>query len=87
MSLHMPDHVRFIRAHQESLTDIQAWWIATQPPPQTMPSAECPQLCAMPRGGNLAQEISAAMDEPLSNNNDVFATSDLIKTSESHPIK
>ena len=41
----------------------------------------------MPRGGNLAQEISAAMDEPLSNNNDVFATSDLIKTSESHPIK
>lgn len=41
----------------------------------------------MPQSGNLTQEISEAMDETLPNNNDVFATSSLIKTSESHPIK
>lgn len=41
----------------------------------------------MPHSGNLTQEISEAMDEMLPNNNDVFATSNLVKTSQSHPIK
>jgi hypothetical protein len=83
----MPDLVRSIRAHQESLADIQAWWLATKQPSLMMPSVECPQLCAMLQSGNITQEISAAMNETLSNNNDAFAKSNLIKTSESHPIK
>ena len=87
MSLHMPDHVRSVRAHQETLADIQAWWFATKQVSPMTPSAECPQLCVMPQSGDITQEISAAMDETLPNNNGVFATSDLIKTSESHPIK
>lgn len=87
MSLHMPDLVRSIRAHQETLADIQAWWLATKQPSLMAPSAECPQLCAMLQSGNITQEISAAMDETLPNNNDAFAKSNLIKTSESHPIK
>lgn len=87
MSLHIPDLVRSIRAHQETLADIQAWWLTTKQASPMTPSAECPQLCAMPQSGNLAGEISAAMDEDFPNNNDVFATSDFIKTSESHPIK
>jgi len=87
MSLHMPDLVRSIRAHQESLSDIQAWWLSTKQPSLMTLSAECPQLCAMLQSGNITQEISAAMGETLPNNNDAFAKSNLIKTSESHPIK
>ena len=87
MSLHMPDLVRSIKAHQETLADIQAWWLATKQSLPMMHSAECPQLCAMLQSGNIAQEISAAMDETFPNNNHAFAKSNLIKTSESHPIK
>ena len=87
MSVHAPDQVRSIKAHQEALANIRAWWVSTKPTSPMTPSAECPQLCAMPQSGNLTQEISAAMDETLPNNNDVFTTSDLVKTSESHPIK
>lgn len=87
MSLHIPDHVKSIRAHQESLADIQAWWLAANRASPMTPSMECPQLCVVPQSRNLAQEISAAMGETLPNNNNAFATSNLIKTSESHPIK
>ncbi|KAF9647314.1 phosphatases II [Thelephora ganbajun] len=86
ISLHTPDRVKFIRAHQESLADIQAWWIATKQTPLMTPSAESPQLCAMLQSKNLIQEISAAMGETLPNNNNAFTTSSIIKTSESHPI-
>ena len=87
MSLHMPDHVRSIRAHQESLANIQAWWPATKQAPPVMPSTECTQLFTMLRSGDLTQKICAAMDEQFSNNDDALATADRIKTSESHPIK
>jgi len=87
MSLHMPDHVRSIRAHQETLANIQAWWLATKRASPMTPSVECPQLCAVSQSGNITQEISAAINETLPHNNDVSVTSNLIKTSESHPIK
>lgn len=83
----MPSHVKLIRAHQETLADIQTWWLATKQASPMTPSTECPQLCAMPQSGDLTQEISAAMEETFPNNNDAFATSNIIKTSESHPIK
>ena len=82
----MPDLVRSIRAHQESLADIQAWWLATKRASPITASVECPQLCTMPKSGDITQEISAAMGDTFPNNR-ASATGNLIKTSESHPIK
>jgi hypothetical protein len=86
MSLHMPEHLRSIRAHQETLASVQAWWPATKQALPVATSPGCPQLCTMSHW-NLTQELFAAMDERFPNNNDTFSTSNEIKTSETHPIK
>ena len=85
MSLHMPDHVKSTRAHQESLATIQAWWPATKRAPLVVTSPERAQLCTM-SCKDLKREIFAAMNESFPNNN-AFSTSNRIKTSASHPIK
>ena len=87
MSLHMPDLVRSIRTYQESLASIQAWWLASKQVPPVTPPVECPQLCTMPQSGDITREISAAMGDTLPNNYHASAIGNLIKTSESHPIK
>lgn len=82
----MPDYVESLKAHQVALANVRAWWPSTKQISPVAHYPEYPQLYTMSQG-DLVQEMYAAMDETLPNNNDAFATSNRIKTSESHPIK
>jgi hypothetical protein len=84
ISVHMPDHVRQLRARQARNAATEgSWWFSENPP-----SKSRPKLSSGPRitsdDIDLTQELSAAMESPLSTNS---ARNTPYKTSETHPIK
>lgn len=78
MSVHMPDHTNELKARQASYTD-KSWWLSEKP--HNRGRAE---FYVISSDEDIAQELLAAIDSPLSKNS---VRNVHIKTSETHPIQ